>query len=310
MRSTPSSLGEVGDRARRSGATPCPARGRRAAGRRGRAATRPRWIAGDGPDEAVVDAVAQLEHRPAGPVVDVHVVVERRPAARRCTPAPGRPSPRLRRRWRRSSRSASRRAPGRPARRRRPRSGGQASLDPKPLQRARRPRRRGALDLGGERRQLARVARAERAAEVAGVHALQDAGQLPVAEGDVEVELPTRSRPGHLGVALDDLLAGPRSPARSSTGHPSALASSPGPVQYTCSRPTSASGSPSVQISQSSTATTSPSSTTMRVVEPVVAVDDRRRALLGDARGQRVVDLVDERQLARSAAASTGRTSA
>jgi len=31
------------------------------------------------------------------------------------------------------------------------------------------------------------------------------------------------------------------------------------------------------------------------VVQPVVAVDDRRRPLRGDAAGQRVVDLVDRR---------------
>ena len=57
---------------------------------------------------------------------------------------------------------------------------------------------------------------------------------------------------------------------------------SPGPVQYTCSRPRSASGSPSVQISQSSTATTAPVVVDHAVVEAVVAVDDRRRSLLRD----------------------------
>ena len=63
--------------------------------------------------------------------------------------------------------------------------------------------------------------------------------------------------------------------------------------------PTSASGSPSVQSSQSTTAATSPERREDHVVEPVVAVDDRRRPLLGDPRGEALVDLVDHRQLAR-----------
>src|SRR3954452_15657867 len=60
---------------------------------------------------------------------------------------------------------------------------------------------RGGVDLRLEGRQLRRITRAEGAAEVAGVHALQDAGQLPVPEGDVEVEV-REVAARHLGVAL------------------------------------------------------------------------------------------------------------
>ncbi len=63
--------------------------------------------------------------------------------------------------------------------------------------------------------------------------------------------------------------------------------------------PTSASGSPSVHSSQSTTAATSPAGVEDHVVEAVVAVDDRRRPLLGDPRREAAVDVVDQLQLAR-----------
>ena len=48
-------------------------------------------------------------------------------------------------------------------------------------------------DLVGEALEARRLAAVtHRAADVAGVHALEDAGQLPVAEGDVEVDAARR----------------------------------------------------------------------------------------------------------------------
>ena len=53
-----------------------------------------------------------------------------------------------------------------------------------------------------------------------------------------------------------------------------------------------------MQSSQSTTAAISPAGREDHVVEPVVAVDDRRRPLLGDPGRETLVDLVDGRQLA------------
>ena len=93
---------------------------------------------------------------------------------------------------------------------------------------------------------------------VPGVDALEDAGQLPVAEGDVEVEVgevtpEARHSDPDLGAVGEPRDGGGRH-AEQRAG------SSPGSVQYTISSPRSARGSPRVQISQSSTARTCPSS--------------------------------------------------
>ena len=135
-------------------------------------------------------------------------------------------------------------------------------IDQPSSMRSRLARRR--LDLRLERLELGGAAIAECPAEVARVHAFEDARQLPVRERHVEVEL------------LDVCAPTPRRSARPARRDPriralsvalpvQADAASPGPVQYTCSRPRSASGSPSVQISQSSTATTVASSSTMQL---------------------------------------------
>ena len=201
---------------------------------------------GHRPHEAAADAVAQLEHRPAGAVVDVRVVVERDERGRRALLLERAPSPPPPRRWRRSSRSASRRAPARPAPAARRRSGGRSSWRPPAVRASERQRpsgdhrpawpgnavishrRRSRCSAAWtaapstwtlERLELGEVAVAERAAEVAGVHALEDAGQLPVAEGDVEVELGEVAA-RHLGVALGQLRRGSRTRGASSTRRP------------------------------------------------------------------------------------------
>ncbi len=80
-----------------------------------------------------------------------------------------------------------------------------------------------------------------------------------------------------------------------------AESASPGPVQYTWSRPRSASGSPRVQISQSSTAITAAVVVDHAVVEAVVAVDEGGWALIGDPFQQCVVHAVDEVEFTRLA---------
>ncbi len=122
----------------------------------------------------------------------------------------------------------------------------------------------GLFDLQLERRELLGWSIAERAAEVARVHALDDAGQLPEGERDVEVELRDVA-PGDLGVALGELRGGPRTRAPRSTCRSMRPRRRSGRSSTPAAGPTSASGSPSVQISQSSTATTSPSSPTMQL---------------------------------------------
>ena len=70
-------------------------------------------------------------------------------------------------------------------------------------------------------------------------------------------------------------------------------------LQYASIAPRSASGSPSVLISQSSTATIAPTSVGMkdRVVETVVAVDDRARSLLGQGGDEVVAQRVERGQV-------------
>ena len=81
-----------------------------------------------------------------------------------------------------------------------------------------------------------------------------------------------------VGVARDELAPGRESRSSGVTAWfsvPRGIV--PTPSQYTRSRPRSASGSPSVAISQSSTAAIRSSVTDDRVVQAVVAVHDRRR---------------------------------
>ena len=123
--------------------------------------------------------------------------------------------------------------------------------------------------------------------EPAAVDALDDDRDLPVRERDPVAEVrrdrvPTRR-------AYSAASSAPvGKPATAVTGSrnsaPACPAAAPSSFQYATIRPTSASGSPTVQSSQSSTARTSPSVRDDGVVEPVVAVDEHRLALLRHAR--------------------------
>ena len=223
-----------------------------------------------GPRQAPQHPVDQVDDRPAGPVVEQ---VVGREAGDRDRVELRRPAPRPRRRRtgrRRSSPRARARGPARRGRvvrsaRRAPcaplvggRGGrGRTSRVRRAAGSRRSPGRVGQyLDLAGEPLEPRRLAHDP--ALVAGVHALEDAGELPVAEGHVVVDRRRRRGPTRPRTAR---------PARPGRGSPRAWwppragpgARSPGSVQYTSSRPTSASGSPSVHSSQSSTAAIVPS---------------------------------------------------
>ena len=152
---------------------------------------------------------------------------------------------------------------------------------------------------------------AERLAhQVPGVDALEDDRELVRREHLVEVELADvaarlRRRSARRSRRASGSPCARRSPRRAAI----ALSSRP---QYTRNSPRSASGSPSVAISQSSTATISARvvGREHRVVEAVVAVHDRRRRRLGQRGAQPARELVDRRAARASSTAPTARPSA
>src|SRR4051794_38381163 len=154
------------------------------------------------------------------------------------------------------------------------------------------------LDQPGERLDsLAHLAVA--AGYVAGVDALEDDRQLPVAEGDVEVEFGEVAA-GAVGVTSRDLGLG-REARGEVGGHAEgdyvvALAAL-GPIghqQANVGEGVAEGAELPVDHGGDLAARTED-----HVVEAVVAVDDGCRALLGDPRRERLVDAVDRRQPAR-----------
>ena len=135
------------------------------------------------------------------------------------------------------------------------------------------------------------------ALDVAGVDALEDDRQLPVAERDEEVDL-AQVAAGALRVAgLDVLAAGEAGRHRRRLEQRQQRVALLAPVDEQqadvgervaerAELPVDDRGDLAGIVED-------------HVVEAVVAVDDRRRSLLGDALGELVVDLLDERDLAR-----------
>ena len=152
-----------------------------------------------------------------------------------------------------------------------------------------------------------RIAIAERAAEVPRVHAFEDARQLPVREGDIEVEVRDVAA-GHLRVPLGD--ASPR-PEPGFGGR----AGAPGTGRIVGARPVDGQ-QPDVgeRVAERADLPVEHGDQLAvvadhAVVEAVVAVHQRGARLVGDACREGVVNAVDRRQVARALLADLCRTS-
>src|SRR4051794_31363944 len=157
--------------------------------------------------------------------------------------------------------------------------------------------RRGAIDLRLERRQFLRVALPERAAEVAGIDAFEDACQLPEGERDVEVEV-AEIDAGDLAVALGEIASIEESRNRARRAGPrTRIVCRAGPVHHQHAEvgeavaeradlPVEHGGNVAVPRDDA-------------VVEPVVTVHHRGRPLRRNALQKTGVHIVDGGQLAR-----------